>query len=156
MEGSSLELLVDDHLLVSVSAEGVFRVSVLGWGLVSSSIKPLRLGLWYYSLVLHEVIDLSASLSSCCLHLSQLVVFTPLEPLVYLVQPLQMHRAHKALASLSLQKWLILPLAIPLKDILNRSQLASLFLLLAVFVIHIGLVIFIYLKAFIFELVVLH
>ena len=90
VEGSSLKLLIDDNLLVSVGAKRVLWVGVFGWRFVSSGIQPLGLIL-RRSLVLHEVVDLGTPLSSRCLHLSELVVLTPLEPLVNLVEPLQMH-----------------------------------------------------------------
>ena len=47
-------------------------------------------------------------------------------------------------------------LAISLEDLLNSSQFASFLLLLPVLIVHIGFIISINFKAFVFELVVLH
>jgi len=84
MESSSLQLLIDYYLLIPICAERVLWVSMFHRLFISIHVKPLSIILnciW----LLHEVVDLRATLASCSLNLSKLVVFTSLESLMDLV-----------------------------------------------------------------------
>mmetsp|Transcript_31428 Transcript_31428/g.48038 ORF Transcript_31428/g.48038 Transcript_31428/m.48038 type:complete len:342 (-) Transcript_31428:895-1920(-) len=136
VEGSLLHLLLNEDLLVAVAAEGILGVLVLGKGLELLVVppEPVVLGRLHFVFT-HEVVKLGAlqvgvASAVVVVEVGHLVLVIAQEPLLNLIEPLQVGRAQHQLTLGSVLLFfffaLVLQFFLVIQDFEDRGELAFL------------------------------